>query len=197
MADKPEFFVEILCVIYRPSEESGIIEERDQSEDAKARATQAYRLLDSWEMPIPGQTEKGIDPTVLADWVILVRQLSKKLGRIEVADTQIGQMLAHAPQDKDGIWPPFAVRELLEKVKSEDLERGLHIGVINSRGATCRSLGAGGAQERVLSAKYKAFAQADALIKYPRAIALLNQIADDYEAQARWHDEQADRQQWD
>ncbi len=197
MSDKPEFFVEILCVIYRPSEDSGIVEERDKSEDAKARATQAYRLLDSWEKPIPGQTEKGIDPTVLADWVILVRQLSKKLGRVEVADTQIGQMLAHAPQDKDGIWPPFAVRELLERVKSEDLERGLHIGVINCRGATCRSVGEGGAQERVLSAKYKSFAQADALIKYPRTIALLNQIADDYESQARWHDEQADRQQWD
>jgi hypothetical protein len=195
MASRPEFFVEVLRVIYRPAEGSGIVEEPVDKEEAQARATQAYQLLHSWQSNIPGQTGAGVDETALNIWVNEVRRLSNAVGRGDIADEQIGQILAFSPAGDDGIWPALAVRNLLEKVKSGHIERGLMVGVFNSRGATWRALGEGGVLERTIAAHYRKLAVATQL-KFPRTSALLNQLADDYEAQAKWHDERVDRDQW-
>ena len=195
MASRPEFFVEVLRVIYRPAEGSGIIEEPVDKEEAQARATQAYKLLHSWQSAIPGQTSDGIDETALHAWVSEARRLSNAVGRGDIADEQIGQILAFSPAGNDGIWPALAVRNLLEKVKSEHIERGLIVGVHNGRSPTWRALGEGGVQERAIAANYRQLAIATQL-KFPRTSALLNQMADDYEAQAKWHDERVDRDQW-
>jgi hypothetical protein len=68
-----------------------------------------------------------------------------------MADYCIGQVLAHAPRDSEGIWPAVPVRDLIEITRSSDLEQGLHVGVHNSRGVTSRAPNDGGAQERDLA----------------------------------------------
>jgi hypothetical protein len=80
------------------------------------------------------------------------------LGRLEVADITIGEMLAHAPLGTDGVWPCEPVRDVLEELHSDAVVRGLHIGLFNARGTHWR--GEGGAQERELANKYRAWADA-------------------------------------
>ena len=74
------------------------------------------------------------------------------------ADISIGEMLAYAPPDPDGVWPCEPVRDVLEELHSADIMRGAHTGLFNSRGAHWR--GDGGAQERELADKYRAWADA-------------------------------------
>jgi len=100
-------------------------------------------------------------------------------------------MLAHAPEGSDGIWPDFAVREVIERLASESLELGVHVGVMNRRGVVSRSIGEGGAQERDLATRYRQ--QADKLtMNWPRTAAVLYGLAQDYEHQAHREDLEAE-----
>lgn len=58
-----------------------------------------------------------------------------------------------------GETPPSAtpVRELIETLANEDVERGIIIEVLNSRGATWRSPTPGGAQEHALEEQYRGY----------------------------------------
>jgi hypothetical protein len=83
----------------------------------------------------------------LRDWVSTARALLAERKRIEIGDEQIGQSLASAPADPDGSWPCESVRDLLEELRNDRIDRGLEIRVFNNRGVTSRSLEEGGQQE--------------------------------------------------
>ena len=63
------------------------------------------------------------------------------------------------------------------------------------RGVTSRGMLDGGAQERALSGKYRQWARACAL-DWPKPAALLERVAKDYETEARYHDDRAERRDW-
>ena len=116
--------------------------------------------------------------------------MATECGRIEVCDSQLGQLFAHAPADEDGKWPCHAVRSVIESVATESIESGLHCGIFNSRGAGFR--GKGGDQERELAAKYRA--QSDAIrFDAPFTAEVLMGLARDYQHQAKDWDE---RDRW-
>jgi hypothetical protein len=196
LAEHPETFVEVMCMLYRPSAESGIVEERDPSDPAaKTRAHNAWDLLHHFDH-VPGtQQPDGIDGRKLEAWVATARRLCADVGRGEVGDQQIGQLLAHAPADADGAWPHSAIRDVIEISRSRHLEIGVQIGRQNMRGATWRGLEDGGAQERDLAAQYRAWSKATAF-EWPRTSALLARVAQDYEADGRWHDERRESDDW-
>ena len=104
-------------------------------------------------------------------------------------------MLAHAPRDPEGIWPAVPVRDLIEITRSQELERGLVIGVHNSRGVTSRAMNDGGAQERDLARYYHRCSE-EAALEWPRTSAVLEQIAKSYEAEGARQDEDAERRDW-
>jgi hypothetical protein len=87
------------------------------------------------------------------------------------------------------------VRELIELTRSKDLESGIQVGVYNSRGVTTRLHTDGGAQERDLAARYRAWSERTRL-EFPRTSALLAGIAESYELDAKRQDDRADIQQW-
>src|SRR5439155_23281285 len=132
-----------LSLVYRP---------READEEAvgipEHVAPNAYRLLDEWQV-IPGSTDRAgeVNDDELNVWVEASRQLARDAGRAEVADVQIGKVLAHARGDDDGTWPTRPVRDLIERVASPELEEGFQIEIYNSRGPTSRGLTAGGEQE--------------------------------------------------
>jgi len=118
------------------------------------------------------------------------RSLCKESGRLEVCDSRIGEMLAYAPGDMDQVWPCTPVRNFIEKVKSEDLDRGLQRGIYNKRGSHWKSMNEGGKQEYSLAKQYADFAE-KLTISWPRLAAVLRNVSHGYEREAQIEDEQA------
>ena len=146
-----------------------------------------HRLLDNIKR-MPGTGEDGtIASEALLRWLTEVRRLLAEHARTAIGDHCIGQLLAKAPKDTDGV-PATAVCDAMEAVASHVIGEGFMIGVRNSRGAHWR--GEGGSQERELAAKYRRGAQR-LRFDYPYMGTLLENIAASYDHEAGWHDSEA------
>ncbi|MBB4395075.1 helix-turn-helix transcriptional regulator [Bradyrhizobium sp. ERR14] len=196
LTSKPGLFVEMLCAVYKPSPDSGVTDPPVENEDqARNVANQAYRLLRLWDV-IPGTRSDGtIDGAELEAWIVEARKLAHEKGRDSVADQKIGELLSASKVDADGIWPAVQVREVIEAVRSRDLETGVLIGKLNRRGVTSRAYGAGGEQERQLAKRYREWSKATAF-DWHRTSGILENLAKDYEREAKAHDEDAERLDW-
>ena len=92
LAARPEFFLEVLSLVYRGEGE----EPRKLSPEDELRARHAYRLLNAWRTA-PGTTEDGrIDAPALLEWVRSARRLSSSVNRGAIGDQVIGQVLSGA-----------------------------------------------------------------------------------------------------
>jgi hypothetical protein len=206
--------VDVLKLLYRAhsdTEELNVADQPDSPVDrdiVKQRAERAWRLLESWRV-IPGvdlrtaivdpnacsidhdgaPTEpvvKGpVDEAALVAWVTQARSLAQAADRLMVCDREIGRVLAYAPQDTDGTWPARPVRNLIESLQNQDIESALSTEVRNRRGVHVR--GDDGAAERGLRDKYLAMA-AQVQRDCPRTAAIIREVADDYDAEARAED---------
>jgi hypothetical protein len=184
MASDPTFYHQILREVF-VGENDAAVELDDQ---AKVRARVSYSLLSHF-LQLPGLTPAGLDGEVLASWVDNVRRLGEQTGRAAVTYNYIGRLLAHAPPDEDGGWPHRAVRDQIERLRSEELERGLQLARYNMRGVHGKQIFEGGDQERVLAqenARSAAIAAA-----WPRTSALLTAIAKGWERDAEREDIEA------
>jgi hypothetical protein len=92
-------------------------------------------------------------------------------------------VLAFAPAEVGGIWPPTGVRALVEREASDDLEIRFIMGARSQRDVFTKALTDGGAQERGLAAHYREYADAMA-VPAPRTAAMLRRIVDQYESDA-------------
>lgn len=196
LSENPALFVDMLRVVFSPSEESGIVDpEPENREHPEILANQAYRLLDLWDR-LPGARDDGsIDGVALETWIKQARVLAKQVGREEIADSRIGQMLSASPMGADGNWPAEAVREVIDLFRSKEMAEGFWVGKHNRRGPTMRDPRDGGQLERDEAEKYRRWAAA--LVEYPHTARALNTMADSYELEARRHDEQAERRDWE
>jgi len=190
LAKNPKFFVEVVSLVYRAEgEEPAPISEEDQ-----VRARLGYELLNSWRS-IPGDcSDDTVDAEKLSAWVKQARELLKAKGRRKIGDVIIGQMLSGSPLGSDGVWPHEAVRDLIEEIASDDLERGIEVGLYNSRGVVTKAPYEGGSQERQIASRYERDAQAVAN-QWPRTAAMLRRIAAKYRAEAKREDRTAELEQ--
>nr|VFK09360.1 MAG: hypothetical protein BECKLPF1236B_GA0070989_10089 [Candidatus Kentron sp. LPFa] len=149
---EPSLFTELIRLCYRPKHGG----QEEPTETTQAAAERAYSILQACER-LPGTRPDGsIDGEELTRFINATRKLCREADRLEVCDSTLGQILAHAPKDKDGVWPCAPVRDLLERPELEEMRRGFQIGTYNKRGITVRAHGKGGGQERALAAQYQA-----------------------------------------
>jgi hypothetical protein len=197
LSEQPPFFIEMLSAVFKASEDSGIVEpEPSDPERARAVATQAYRVLDLWDR-IPGTRDDGtIDAGELEGWIKEARNLAKTVGRADIADDRIGYMLSASPVGSDGVWPAEAVREMIDLFRSKPMIEGFQVGKRNRRGVTTRMPRDGGQLERAEAAQYRSWARTLAY-DYPHTSKALDAMADDYEWDAKRHDEDAQRLDWE
>ena len=175
LAEDPEFFVEMLSMVFRG--EGTEPEELDP--DAQRRASSAYSVLDSWRV-VPGQDSDGrIEGTRLQVWIEEAGHQLRQAKRVGIGYQKIGQMLSGCPHDPDGTWPCKAVREVIEKVADKDLEIGLGTAVMNSRGVVSKDPSEGGASERALAERYEGYAAA-VRAPHPRTAGALRRIGQWY-----------------
>jgi transcriptional regulator with XRE-family HTH domain len=183
LAASPEFFLDVVSLLYRADDdESGDSHdnEADMTMDRKrAIARQSYALLDRWST-IPGAGADGvIDQSDLNMWVDRARTLGAAAKRLGPVDDRIGAMLSAAKPDPSGGWPPKAVRDVIERVKSAELDLGLQVGACNRRGATSRGALDGGEQERDLKAYYDGLSQRFRA-SAPRTSKILRKLGEQY-----------------
>lgn len=183
LAESPEFFVEVLSLVYRAEGE----EPAELSPEDQYRARVGYSLLQEWRS-VPGQTDGGnVDSDHLREWIAAARERLQEVGRFMIGLHVIGHVLSGSPADPDGTWPCTSVRDIIEDLASPDLEEGIRIGLYNSRGVVTKDPAAGGAQERALAEKYDGLAAAVSTT-HPRTARLLRRIADGYRRDARRED---------
>ena len=96
MATDPSFFVQVLSAVF------DLIPRADRdhtvTEQEKAMATQAFRLLQSWDT-VPGGGPAGLDAKTLTDWVEDAHRLAVQAERGAVGDEYIGRILSFAPEN--------------------------------------------------------------------------------------------------
>ncbi|MDZ7617485.1 MAG: hypothetical protein U1E05_10800, partial [Patescibacteria group bacterium] len=189
LSESPEFFARLITLVFPSATEQELMAEPSEAE--RQRASHAYRLLLHWKR-IPGtQSDNSIDEEQLFQWLESARSLCRELGRLEAADSAIGEMLASWPQhDDDARWPCEVVCDAIEEMNSDDLDRGFQVGVLNLRGVTMKSPFDGGDLERREATKYRRWAeQCD--LDWPRTAASLRNVAESYASDARREDARA------
>ncbi len=193
LAEDPRHFIDLLKVAFRA-------ETDDRSEpvppERALMAEQAYRVLESWAQ-IPGSRADGsIDQARLEAWIVEARRLAGDVGRADIADVKIGQLLSAAKMGRDGNWPAEEVRVMLERFPSESMRQGFVTGKCNRRGVTTRGLRDGGDLEREEAARYQAWASAIRK-DHHRTARALDDLAARYAGDAVRHDETAERLDWE
>ena len=138
---------------------------------------------------LPGQLNPtDIDKNQLQEWILRVREGCSRKNRKEVCDNKIGELLSLSPVGKDGVWPHEAIRDVIERFESSELEIGLETGRYNLRGVTGRAWKEGGEQERKIAEQYEH--QAEKIkFEFPRTNAVLLRLAQSYRRDAVFWDE--------
>jgi hypothetical protein len=194
LAGNPKSFVEVLKWVYMPKSEDRRKEEFENisREAREGLARQGYRLLDNFK-DIPGMDDDGaIDGDVLNSWVAEVRELAALEDRLEIADMQIGKLLAQYPEKNKEYWPADAISDVLEFVNTESIKSNFSIAITNKRGFTSRTAFEGGAIERRNAAYFQNLSDVQRL-KHPIISKILGQIAQRYLQDARREDDEAKR----
>ncbi len=200
LARNPDFFLQVLTMVFLREDQDGL-EDEDlpggpaTPEQRTAMARHGYDVLEAWNR-IPGADDKGrIDGAELERWVTEVRRRASELGRSLPADLRIGRVLGMSAKPAGKVWPPIAIREILESAGSETLEGAFVSGAYSSRGMITRDLREGGRKERTLSDRYRDHAKAMAS-EYPVTARLLNEIADIYDGRAKREDDEVEERSW-
>lgn len=189
MARKPEFFVQVVALVYRDEVESPSA----ISDEEKTRAERAYELIQSWRWrPIPGMADKeGFDPNALRHWVFIAREALCAQRRLAMGDYTIGEILSGSPGGDDRVWPLPVVRDLIENLVSDNFEEGLIIGLLNSEGPSFRNPSEGGAREREKASRYEQWATVVGA-QWGRTAAMLRRLRDRYQSRADEEDRRAE-----
>ena len=180
LANNPKFFCEVIRLIYRRKDASQPLEEL--SEEAKAKAVNAWRLLYEWKTT-PGSQDDGIfSPEQFDDWLQRVKIICKESGHLEAALDNIGKVLIHAPADPSGLWIHQSIAKALNGRDVESMREGFRVGILNSRGT--HGVDPTGAPEKELAKKYRLRADEVENAGFHRLAATLKDLAHSYEREA-------------
>ena len=131
LGTSPQLFVSVICDAFSPA--SG--ETGEVTDERRLRARMAYQLLRSMKA-VPGFASGDGDIGHLRSWISEARRLANEADRAVIADQQIGQILAYAPLDsQDAGWPSKPIRDLIDELASNEIERGIAVCRFNQRGA--------------------------------------------------------------
>lgn len=192
LANNPNFFIEVLRCLYKSTDESLLKKEQENlsEEEIRNRATRAFKLLNSWKK-VPGTREdNSIDESELRDWVYKARALARTMGRLEIADEEIGKVLARYPEDSP-FWPEEKIFRIIEEINSEELKEGYRLGLLNERSFSVRGVFDGGSIERANAAYFEKL-ENDFRGKYPNVSKVFRRLKKYYLWDGKRMDENAE-----
>lgn len=121
--------------------------------------------------------QESVSTENLLTWVQQVRELCGARGKRKEGDYWIGRLLSASAPGDDGIGPCEVVRDVLEVISNETVNRGFRNGIHGSVGYRGSSLRGG--EEHALSEQYLSWSKA-LQYSHPRVSSLLGQVADEY-----------------
>lgn len=180
LANDPSFFCELIRMIFRSKKDAPGNDE--PTEQQKALATNAWRLLHKWRTP-PGSVKDGdFSGDVFEQWVGYVRQSTSDSGHLEVALSRVGNVLIHTPPDPSGLTIHRTVAEVLNQDNSEEMRRGFAMAIHNSRGL--HFVDPTGKPEKDLATKYRDQAEEIENAGFHRLAVTLRWVAESYDREA-------------
>lgn len=180
LASDPEFFCELIRLIYRSKNEDHPL--RESTEESKATATNAWRLLHEWKTP-PGTEKDGtFNEELFCIWLQRVREICIESGHLEVALINIGEVLIYTPPDPDGLWIRKVVAAALNDREADDIRTGFRSGTYNSR--SVHWVDPTGNPERELARQFRFKAEAVENAGFQRFALTLRGLADSYAHEA-------------
>lgn len=183
MKASSQFYMSLICSAFKKSNATDSEGEVDSDQ-----ATAAYRILMDFD-EIPGESNGVIDKEYLLKWIKEAIEIGIKEDREIITLQYMGNILAHSSENAEGVWPSRPVRDIIEELRSEELETGIKVERFNMRGVYSKAIYEGGKQERDLAAKYKSWAETN--VSDHRTNALLLSMAERWESDATREDERA------
>jgi hypothetical protein len=180
LAANPDFFCEVIQIIFRSDKEDKKSEK--STENQEGLATNAYRLLRAWKTPPGTQGDGTFDGGVLNAWLERVKARCTESGHLKVAMEQVGEVLFYSPPDPQGLWLHKASASILNAKDAEDLRRGYEIAIFSSRGV--HFVDPQGRPERELANIYRKQAEEVELAGYHRLAVTLREVAESYDREA-------------
>ncbi|HIJ06382.1 hypothetical protein, partial [Methanocalculus sp.] len=180
LSSDPEFFCEVIQLIYRSDKEDQPTKEL--SEESRAKATNAYRLLMEWKRPPGTQDDGTFSAEHFNHWLRSVKALCTESGHLKIALQTIGDVLIHAPADQDGLWIHRSVASAMNDRDAEDMRKGFQIATYSARGA--HWVDPTGKPEKKLAKDYRQKAEAVENAGFHRFAITLRGLADGYEREA-------------
>lgn len=173
----------------------------DQNADSTAEslAGHIFGILHQWHGYPGDERLRSEQAQTLENWCLeCLRLLPEKR---DLALWIIGMLLVRPePDTNDGLWPCRTARRFLDELLRDDRDRLRLLQSMvqarrSARGVTSRAIGEGGEQERERAAQLRqGIERIPARLKWTRS--LLEQLAADYESDARHHDEDAAEDRW-
>lgn len=180
LAGDPNFFCELIQLIYR-SENDGT-EHKEISEEKKAIARNAFKLLSNWHT-VPGVDKSShFDSEIFKNWITHVKEICKKSGHYKAAMSIIGKVLIHAPEDPTGLWIHRDIAAVLNDKEAVDMRLAYRIEKFNSRGASW--VDPTGTPEKELADHFRQKANKLEDESFRRFSVTIKELADIYEHQA-------------
>jgi hypothetical protein len=170
----------VIRLIYRSKNE--LDSDNEATEDQKAIARNAYRLLDKWRVP-PGLQSNGIfSQDQFRKWLEFTKAKCAESGHLEVALTHVGYVLVNCPPDAGGLWIDRVAAEALNAKDAEKMRNGFRLKIYNSRGG--HWVDPTGKPERDLADKYRQRAEDVENAGYLRLALTLRDLAKSYDREA-------------
>ena len=180
LASDPTFFCEVIRLIYRSKKYDKA--EKEHSEQDKAIATNAWRLLDEWQKPPGTQSDGAFSQERFRRWLIQTKEICTESGHLEVALTHVGHVLFYCPADPQGLWIDRAVADALNTIDAEEIRSGFSTEAYNSRGV--HWVDPTGKPERELAEQYRQKTDEVENAGYQRFAATLRKLAESYDREA-------------
>ena len=182
LAGDPEFFCEVIRLIYRPEKDDQPLQA--PSEEQVAMATNAQKLLEIWQTP-PGLMEDGtFSPEHFRNWLQQVKTICLESDHLEAALIHVGEILIHAPADPSGLWVHRTIATALNDHDADLMRNGYSTGVYNSRGI--HGVDPTGKLEKDLADKFLHKSDEVENAGFHRLANTLRTLADDYVKEAEY-----------
>jgi hypothetical protein len=181
LASSAEFYCEVIAAIFRSDKEDRD-SKREVTDTEKNIAKNAYSLLHGWRT-IPGSLpDRTLNGLSFSAWLREVKALSKESGHFRIAIDQLGQALAYAPQDPDGLWIHQSIAAELDSRDVPEMRRAFTTGLFNRRGVHGFTHGE---EEHQIAAGYREKAKALSDRGFHRVADAVRSLAEQYELDAK------------
>lgn len=173
LATEPQFFHEVVQVVFRSEKEVA----KDVEENRKERAEGLFGLLYHWQTPPGTVNDEELSDGSFLEWFAEVERLCRESGHWPIAQQLVGGALMYAPAGLEGLLEHPAVARVVDADQHEEMRRGLTTALFNSRGGFTYTAGR---EELELSEAFRDCARKYEVAGFTQIAAALRNLAEGY-----------------